>query len=59
MLPLKRGAGRLDSGSALAHRAPLDEFNLTFPANANRQGIRSQTYAKMHRLSNADDMLGR
>jgi hypothetical protein len=25
----------------------------------NRQGIRSQTYVKMHRLGNADDMLGR
>ena len=36
-----------------------DDVNLTFPANLNRQGIRSQTYVKMHRLSNADDMLGR
>ena len=36
-----------------------DDVNLTFPANVNRQGIRSQTYVKMHRLSNADDMLGR
>jgi hypothetical protein len=34
-----------------------DDVNLTFPANVNRQGIRSLT--KMHRLSNADDMLGR
>jgi len=36
-----------------------DDVNLTFPANVNRQGIRSQTYVKIHRLSNADDMLGR
>lgn len=36
-----------------------DEVHLTFPANQGRQGIRSQTYVRLRRLSDADDMLGR
>jgi hypothetical protein len=33
--------------------------HLTFPANVNRQGIRSETYVRLRRLSDADDMLAR
>jgi hypothetical protein len=36
-----------------------EELHLTFPPAVNRQGIRSQTYVRLRRLSNADDMLGR
>jgi len=36
-----------------------DEVHLTFPPNLNRQGIRSQTYVRLRRLSDAGDMLGR
>jgi len=36
-----------------------EDVDLTFPAGTNRQGIRSQTYVKLHRLSNFDDMVER
>ena len=34
-----------------------EDVDLTFPAGTNRQGIRSQTYVKLHRLSTWDDMI--
>jgi len=36
-----------------------EEIHLTFPPNQGRQGVRSQTYVRLRRLSDADDMLGR
>lgn len=53
--------GSFTIGSTLRRFFDLrgDDVDLTFPANVNRQGIESQTYVKMHRLSNASDMLGR
>jgi hypothetical protein len=36
-----------------------EEIHLSFPPSTGRQGIRSQTYVRMRRLSGADDMLPR
>jgi hypothetical protein len=36
-----------------------EEIHLTFPPNQGRQGVRSQTYVRLRRLSDTDDMLGR
>jgi len=44
---------------ATLHRSAGSGRTQPFPANVNRHGIRSQIYVKMHRLSNADDMLRR
>ena len=53
--------GGLTIGSTLRRFFDLrgEDVDLTFPAGTNRQGIRSQTYVKLHRLSNFDDMVGR
>ena len=53
--------GGLTIGSTLRRFFDLrgEDVDLTFPAGTNRQGIRSQTYVKLHRLSNFDDMIGR
>ena len=53
--------GGLTIGSTLRRFFDVrgDDVDLTFPAGTNRQGIRSQTYVKLHRLSNFDDMVGR
>jgi hypothetical protein len=53
--------GGLTTGTTLRRFFDLrgDELDLTFPAGTNRQGIRSQTYVKLRRLSNFDDMVGR
>lgn len=53
--------GGLTTGSTLRRFFDLkgEDVDLTFPAGTNRQGIRSQTYVKLHRLSNFDDMVGR
>jgi len=53
--------GSFTSGTTLRRFFDLrgEEVHLTFPPNVNRQGIRSQTYVRLRRLSNADDMLGR
>jgi hypothetical protein len=53
--------GGLTIGSTLRRFFDLrgEDVDLTFPAGTNRQGIRSQTYVKLHRLSNFDDMMGR
>jgi hypothetical protein len=53
--------GGLTAGSTLRRFFDLrdEDVDLTFPAGTNRQGIRSQTYVKLHRLSNFDDMIGR
>ena len=53
--------GGFTTGSTLRRFFDLrgEEIHLTFPPNLNRQGIRSQTYVRLHRLSDADDMLGR
>lgn len=53
--------GGLTIGSTLRRFFDVhgEDVDLTFPAGTNRQGIRSQTYVKLHRLSNFDDMVGR
>jgi hypothetical protein len=53
--------GGLTSGSTLRRFFDVrgEDVDLTFPAGTNRQGIQSQTYVKLHRLSNFDDMVGR
>ena len=53
--------GGLTIGSTLRRFFDLrgEDVDLTFPAGTNRQGIRSQTYVKLHRLSNVDDMVER
>lgn len=53
--------GGMTSGSTLRRFFDLrgEDVELTFPAGTNRQGIRSQTYVKLRRLSNFDDMVGR
>ena len=53
--------GGLAIGSTLRRFFDLrgEDVDLTFPAGTNRQGIRSQTYVKLRRLSNFDDMVGR
>lgn len=53
--------GGFTTGSTLRRFFDLrgEEIHLTFPANQGRQGIRSQTYVRLRRLSDADDMLGR
>jgi len=53
--------GGLTVGSTLRRFFDVrgEDVDLTFPAGTNRQGIRSQTYVKLHRLSNVDDMVGR
>jgi hypothetical protein len=53
--------GGVTVGSTLRRFFDLrgDDVDLTFPAGTNRQGIRSQTYVKLHRLSNFDDMVER
>ena len=52
--------GGLTAGTTLRRFFDLQgqEASLTFPARTNRQGIRSQTYVKLHRLSSVDDMVG-
>jgi hypothetical protein len=53
--------GGLTIGSTLRRYFDVrgEDVDLTFPAGTNRQGIRSQTYVKLRRLSNYDDMVGR
>jgi hypothetical protein len=53
--------GGFTTGSTLRRFFDLrgEEIHLTFPPNQGRQGIRSQTYVRLRRLSGADDMLGR
>jgi hypothetical protein len=53
--------GGLTIGSTLRRFFDLrgEDVDLTFPAGTNRQGIRSQTYVKLRRLSNFDHMVGR
>jgi hypothetical protein len=53
--------GSFTTGSTLRRYFDVrgDDLDLTFPAGTNRQGIRSQTYVKLRRLSNFDDMAGR
>jgi hypothetical protein len=53
--------GGLTIGSTLRRYFDVrgEDVDLTFPAGTNRQGIPSQTYVKLHRLSNFDDMVGR
>jgi hypothetical protein len=53
--------GGLTIGSTLRRFFDVkgEDVDLTFPAGTNRQGIRSQTYVKLHRLSTFDDMAGR
>jgi len=53
--------GGLTIGSTLRRFFDVhgEDVDLTFPAGTNRQGIRSQTYVKLHRLSTFDDMVGR
>jgi hypothetical protein len=53
--------GGLTIGSTLRRFFDLrgEDVDLTFPAGTNRQGIRSQTYVKLRRLSTFDDMVGR
>jgi hypothetical protein len=52
--------GSLTAGSTLRRFFDLrggDDVDLTFPVGTNRQGIRAQTYVKLHRLSGLDDMM--
>jgi hypothetical protein len=51
--------GGLTIGSTLRRFFDVrgDDVDLTFPAGTNRQGIRSQTYVKLRRLSTFDDMV--
>ena len=51
--------GGLTAGSTLRRFFDLrgEDVDLTFPAGTNRQGIRAQTYVKLHRLSKFDDMV--
>ena len=53
--------GGLTTGSTLRRFFDLrgEDVDLTFPAGTNRQGIRTQTYVKLHRLSNLEDMVER
>ena len=53
--------GGFTTGSTLRRFFDLrgEDLDLTFPVATNRQGGRSQTYVKLRRLSNVDDMLGR
>jgi hypothetical protein len=53
--------GGLTIGSTLRRFFDVrgEDVDLTFPAGTNRQGIRSQTYVKLHRLSGWDDMVER
>jgi hypothetical protein len=53
--------GGLTIGSTLRRYFDLrgEDVDLTFPAGNGRQGIRSQTWVKLHRLSNWDDMVER
>jgi hypothetical protein len=53
--------GGLTSGSTLRRFFDVrgEDVDLTFPAGTNRQGLPSQTYVKLHRLSSFDDMVGR
>jgi hypothetical protein len=53
--------GGLTIGSTLRRYFDVrgEDVDLTFPAGTNRQGIRSQTYVKLRRLSNYADMVGR
>jgi len=53
--------GGLTTGSTLRRFFDLrgEDVDLTFPAGTNRQGIRAQTYVKLHRLSTFDDMVER
>lgn len=53
--------GSFTVGSTLRRFFDLrgEDLDLTFPVATNRQGGRSQTYVKLRRLSNVDDMLGR
>ena len=53
--------GGLTIGSTLRRFFDVrgEDVDLTFPAGTNRQGIRSQTYVKLHRLSSFDDMVER
>jgi hypothetical protein len=50
--------GSLTPGSTLRRFFDLrgDTVDLTFPAGTNRQGVRTQTYVKLQRLSGLDDM---
>jgi hypothetical protein len=51
--------GGLTIGSTLRRFFDVrgEDVDLTFPAGTNRQGIRSQTYVKLHRLSKFEDMV--
>ena len=53
--------GGLTIGSTLRRFFDVkgEDVDLTFPAGTNRQGIRSQTYVKLHRLSGYDEMAER
>ena len=53
--------GGLTIGSTLRRFFDVrgEDVDLTFPAGTNRQGIRSQTYVKLHRLSTFEDMVER
>jgi hypothetical protein len=53
--------GGLTAGSTLRRFFDVrgEEIHLTFPPNQGRQGVRSQTYVRLRRLSGTDDMLGR
>ena len=51
--------GGLTIGSTLRRFFDVrgEDVDLTFPAGTNRQGIRSQTYVKLRRLSKFEDMV--
>ena len=51
--------GGLTLGSTLRRFFDVrgQDVDLTFPAGTNRQGIRSQTFVKLHRLSKFEDMV--
>jgi hypothetical protein len=53
--------GGLTVGSTLRRFFDVrgEDVDLTFPAGTNRQGIRSQTYVKLRRLSKFEDMVER
>lgn len=53
--------GSFTTGSTLRRFFDVrgDEVHLSFPPNQGRQGVRSQTYVRLRRLSDVDDMLGR
>lgn len=55
------GGAFVGTGTTLRRYFDLkgEDLDLTFPAGINRQGIRSQTYVKLRRLSGFDDMVER